>query len=77
MLGMLASSSLDPWLEFAGRLHPLVLHTPIGVLAALATLEGLALATKRPLERRTRVVLALLLAGSAMLSAGSGWLLAR
>jgi mono/diheme cytochrome c family protein/uncharacterized membrane protein len=73
----LLSSATSPWLEFGGRLHPLILHLPIGVLAALIALESLALIACRPLEPSTRRTLAALLAATALAAAGSGWLLAH
>lgn len=63
------------WLEVFGRAHPLVLHLPIGVFAALLTLELLALLRRRPLEHGTRGVLCGLLTLSALVTAGSGWFL--
>ncbi len=64
------------WLQFAGRLHPLILHLPIGMLAALVALESFAILRRRPLEIGTRVPLAWLTALSAIAAAGAGWLLA-
>jgi mono/diheme cytochrome c family protein len=65
-----------PLIEFAGRLHPVILHLPIGLLAGLALLEGLALARRRRLDPAVRTPLALAAAASALAAAGSGWLLA-
>lgn len=68
-------SDLDPWLEFAGALHPVVLHLPIGLLAAAVLLElgpfgwGLIGGPRRALNG--------LLALSAVVAAASGWLLGR
>ncbi len=64
------------WLQFAGRLHPLILHLPIGMLAALVALESIAMLRRRPLEAGTRVPLVWLTALSAIAAAGAGWLLA-
>jgi uncharacterized membrane protein/mono/diheme cytochrome c family protein len=58
-----------------GRLHPLVLHLPIGLLSGAFLLEVLALR-----GRLTRAALTLYLwfaAGSAVLAATSGWILAH
>lgn len=64
------------WLDLLGRLHPFVLHLPIGLLAALLLLEGLgklsAASQLRPGQRR---LLASLLCLLALVTAGSGWLL--
>ncbi|HIG12327.1 MAG: c-type cytochrome domain-containing protein [bacterium] len=65
-----------PWLIFMGRLHPLVLHLPIGFLAALLALEAWGKVFERaqvtPMQRGLLAVLFWL---SALASAGSGWLL--
>lgn len=63
------------WAEALGRLHPVLLHLPIGLLIALVFVE-LARAVRRHTEPdATRGALVLLLALSAPLSAGTGWLL--
>jgi uncharacterized membrane protein len=66
------------WTVFAGRLHPLLLHLPIGLFAGVVVLEGLALV---PGEQRrgvtfARRLLALVGAGAALVAALSGWWLA-
>lgn len=66
----------DALIQLFGRIHPLVLHVPIGTLAALALCELLALVTRTPLERRTRLALVALFAMTAATAAGSGWVLA-
>lgn len=68
---------LDQLLQFGGRVHPMVLHVPIGVLAALAACEAWGLLRRRPLEREWRRLLCLLAFGSALAAGGSGWLLAE
>jgi uncharacterized membrane protein len=63
---------MDVLLAIFGRLHPALLHLPIGLLAGLALLEAVAIA-------RGRAPAPMLLAGfaalAALLAAGSGWLL--
>lgn len=66
----------DALLQFAGRLHPMVLHLPIGLAVGLLILESVALFRKRPLDAQTRAWLAGLCAASAAVSVGSGLLLA-
>lgn len=61
---------------FAGRLHPLLLHLPIGSVVALASCELWALVRRRPLEPSIRVLLVSLVCLSAVASAAAGWLLA-
>ena len=60
-----------------GRLHPMVLHVPIGLLIALAALESLALIRRRPIARDVVVPLVWLTAGSAILAALTGLTLAQ
>lgn len=62
---------LDGWLEFAGRLHPLALHLPIGLLAAVACAE--AVARFRPEVRPLRTVLWAAFGVSAVGAAFTGW----
>ena len=63
---------MNPWLEVFGRMHPLVLHLPIGMLAALAALELLTLRQPVP---RVRTGLAVLTALAAVFTASTGWVL--
>ena len=60
-------------LAFLGRLHPLLLHLPIGLFAASALFEmlGWFKSSLRPARRWSNVALAL----SAAIAAGSGYLL--
>ncbi len=58
-----------------GRLHPLVLHLPIGLVAALCLLELAALAGRLELSRRTMALLVTATALSAVLAAATGWFL--
>lgn len=45
---------MDPILQFLGRLHPMILHAPIGVAIALATLELLGVTRARIAGRRMK-----------------------
>lgn len=66
----------SPWLEVFGRAHPVLLHSPIGILPAIAVLEfGAALLRKAP-PRGAVLTLAWLSALSGGLAAASGWVLA-
>jgi uncharacterized membrane protein/mono/diheme cytochrome c family protein len=66
-----------PYIALFGRLHPLVLHLPIGLVTGLAALELVAVLRRSPLPRQVSGVLAWLIAVSATVSAASGWLLSR
>ncbi|MEM1450875.1 MAG: c-type cytochrome domain-containing protein [Planctomycetota bacterium] len=64
----------DQWLEFVGHLHPLVLHMPIGLLAASLLLEFVSLFSRGTIPARRVVHAAFGL--SAVVAAVTGWLLA-
>lgn len=70
---------MDPtfptFVQVLGRMHPLVLHLPIGLFVGLTVVELLTLAGLLVPSRRMIGVLAWLAALSALGSAGSGWLL--
>lgn len=66
---------MDAIYQFAGRLHPLILHAPIGLLIGLVALEALGLARRRPLTRETRAPLAWLAALSAAVAVATGLIL--
>lgn len=70
---------MDPvfpsFVQVLGRMHPLVLHLPIGLFVGLAVVELLALFGWLSLSRRVIGVWAWLAALSALASAGSGWVL--
>jgi len=69
---------MDVWLQFFGRLHPLLLHLPIGVIVGLAAMEIWGRRPGSPgLERGTRGFLCGLSALAALASAGSGWMLSE
>ncbi len=67
----------SPYLAVLGRLHPMVLHLPIGVLVALLVLEALAMVRKRTLVPEVRMGLAWLAAACAAASVLSGLTLSR
>ncbi len=63
------------WLQLLGRLHPLVLHLPIGLVTGWAGLEVLGLLRRKPPPREARALVAWLAALSAAVSAASGYAL--
>ncbi len=63
---------MHAWLEVFGRLHPLVLHLPVGLLAGLAVYEGVAHARREAPAPRLLVGCA---AAGAVLAALTGWVL--
>ncbi|MFT5284268.1 MAG: hypothetical protein ACI8TQ_000424 [Planctomycetota bacterium] len=69
---------MEPWIQLLGRLHPLVLHLPIGALVLLATAE-LWSRFKRGtgLEKGLRTFLCGVTAIGALASALSGWQLSQ
>ncbi len=69
-------SSASPWRELFGRLHPMLLHLPIGLLPAIALLEFGGAALRRPAPRGCVLVLSCLCAATAVLAAASGLVLA-
>jgi len=69
----LAADSPD-WLRFLGRLHPMTVHFPIGLLLAAAGLEFLALFRKRKRVAESAVVCVTLGALAAAAAAWFGWL---
>lgn len=63
---------------FLGRLHPLVVHLPIGILFLLALFEVAARWSRFPrLSEAQRTVVLAIGACSALVAAGFGWLLAE
>lgn len=64
----------SPWTPFIASLHPLFLHLPIGILAALVCVE-LACLFKKNFDLQIRNLLWLLLAITASLSFATGYLL--
>ncbi|GAB5495650.1 MAG: hypothetical protein Phyf2KO_07300 [Phycisphaerales bacterium] len=61
---------------FLGRLHPLFVHLPIGMVAALVIVEMMTLKTKPENVSETRKLLILATALTAVLSSIAGWFLA-
>ena len=61
------------WQEFIGRLHPVVLHLPIGLFAGVAVME--VVAWRVPAAAPGRRVLSVVFGLSAALAASTGWLL--
>ena len=64
------------WLwQFFGRLHPMIVHFPIGLLVVVLVLEAFALRRKRDELRPAINLLLVIGAVSAILSVAFGWLL--
>jgi len=68
---------MEPYVQFFGRLHPMVLHAPIGMLIALIALEALGALRRRPLSADVRTPLVWLVALSAVVTAGTGFVLGQ
>ncbi|MEM9379063.1 MAG: c-type cytochrome domain-containing protein [Planctomycetota bacterium] len=64
----------EQWLEFIGHLHPVVLHMPIGLLAASLLVEFVSLFSRGAVPARR--VLHACLGISALAAVVTGWLLA-
>lgn len=60
------------WLQLFGRVHPMVLHLPIGLLIGMACVEAVALLRRRPAPQDATLTLALLAALTAVVTAASG-----
>ncbi len=76
---MIDPPTTDTLMRLAGRLHPVVLHLPIGLLAGLAVMELRGLVIKRDPEDRNASAAPTLLwltIAAALLATGSGILLA-
>ncbi len=61
---------------FIGRLHPLFVHLPIGMLAAVIIVEMMTIKARPEHVSDTRRLLIWMTAASAVLSSLAGWLLA-
>lgn len=70
-------TTADAAWQALGRLHPMVLHLPIGLLVGLVAIELVELSRGRPLDRSVRATFTWLLAGSAVLSMLTGLILAN
>jgi len=68
-----AAFGAEQWAEFYARLHPVLLHFPIGLSLAALFMECAAIVS--PPARSTRRWMYCLLAASATFAASSGWLL--
>lgn len=68
-------ASLETWLEVGGRLHPVLLHLPIGLLIGAGAVETLAV-LRRCGPSPTALACVGLGALAAAFAAGSGWLFA-
>lgn len=70
---------MNEWIQVFGRFHPLVLHMPIGMLAALAAVEAASVLSRDTSPKPARDVparlLAVLSAAAAAVSAGTGYVL--
>ena len=67
---------MSAWLEFVGRLHPLAVHVPIGVLLLLVVAEVVGAKWEQTkLSVGSRLVVLAVAAGGAALAAGCGWFL--
>ncbi|MCA8966973.1 MAG: hypothetical protein H6838_06665 [Planctomycetes bacterium] len=71
-----AASDPSPWLEVFGRAHPVLLHSPLGLLPALLLLEFGALLLRKEPPRGAILAVAWLCALSAAAAAASGLVLA-
>jgi YHS domain-containing protein/uncharacterized membrane protein len=68
---------MTPYLEVLGRAHPMLLHTPIGLLVGLAAIELVILFARVQGWLGVVRLLAFLTAASALMAALSGFLLSR
>lgn len=65
----------SPWIELAGRLHPVFLHLPIGLWVGIGALEYGAMLSRRDLARSAVSTLAWLSALCGIAAGASGWIL--
>lgn len=68
---------MTPWLEVFGRLHPALVHLPIGLLVGLAMVEAVAALRRRTPSPETVLTLLIPAVISAVLAAGAGYVLSR
>lgn len=64
----------DAWFQFLGRLHPVVLHLPIGLWIGVAALEYGGMVVRRNAPRATVAVLAWFAALGAVVAVVTGWI---
>ncbi len=69
------SDDSSSWFGVFGRLHPVLLHLPIGFITFLAVIEMAALGTRFKEAATARQLLLLLSTISVLIAAGCGWLL--
>ncbi len=74
-MSALAALAETDWLMFIGRLHPLVVHLPIGMLAAVVIVESMTIVQKPEKVTATRRLLVLATAISALVAVVAGWFL--
>lgn len=70
------SDDSSSWFGVFGRLHPVLLHLPIGFITFLAVIELAVLGTRFKEAAPARQLLLLLSTVSVLMAAGCGWLLA-
>jgi len=70
------TTETSPWLEVFGRAHPVLLHSPLGLLPALAVLEFGALLLRKTPPRGAVIAIAWLCALTGAAAAASGLVLA-
>ncbi len=73
----IATLAETDWLMFLGRLHPLFVHLPIGMVAAVVLAEMVAFVKGAEKVSSTRKLLLWATALSACASATAGWFLAQ
>lgn len=69
-------SELEAWLDFSGRLHPLLVHFPIALLIVAFLLEVVFGRSRRPGSVQSVLVVQTFGALGAAVAAGAGWMLA-
>ncbi|RNC81865.1 MAG: hypothetical protein ED559_08805 [Phycisphaera sp.] len=73
---LLCTLAETDFIMFWGRLHPLFVHLPIGMVAALVIVEAMTIMAKPEYVSATRKLLIWMTAISAILSSLAGWFLA-
>lgn len=63
---------MEPLVQFIGRLHPMLVHAPIGILIGLVSLEILYKFHKQTLDHSVRFILILLATASSIASIATG-----
>ena len=71
------ADAVSPVLESIGRLHPIMVHLPLGLVFAALVVEGARLIQRRPsLSAFTPIALGLAALG-AVVASGTGWFFAE